>query len=62
MGKFIDLTGMKFNRLTVVRRRELDMNYRTVKARLVQYGWTAERAFSTPTNTGFKGTNSEVTC
>ena len=42
--------------------RELDMNYRTVKARLVQHGWTAERAFSTPTNTGFKGTNSEVTC
>ena len=36
--------------------RDLDLNYRTVKSRLVVYGWEAERAFSTPTSSGFTGT------
>ena len=34
--------------------RELNMDYKTVIARVSQYGWPAERALGTPTNSGFE--------
>lgn len=41
--------------------RELRLNYRTIKGRLVAYGWSIERALSTPTKSPFRGTNNEIT-
>jgi hypothetical protein len=34
--------------------RDLNLSYRTVKARLVQHGWDPVRALSTKTKSGFK--------